>query len=162
MPVKLHAHAPAVILVALLLTPPAASGATSWNDPRAGNSIVPGYFADPCLRKFGDTYYLYVTPDGWGTGEGPFVIWSSKDFVHWTANKSAWPNTTQKWAPSVVYNNGLYYMYTQVPCQVYVATSTSPLGPWTNPISGGGSMIPDQTPSGTITLDGEVFIDTDG
>jgi len=145
-----------------LLTPVRQAGAVQYNDPRAGNPLVPGYFADPCIRKFGDTYYLYVTPDGWGVGEGPFCIWTSKDFVHWTATKSTWPTTNQKWAPSVVYANGKYYMYTQVPCQVWVGTATSPLGPWTNPISGGGYFIPDQTPAGTITLDGECFIDTDG
>jgi hypothetical protein len=72
----------------LLLLAPVPLWANRCNDPRAGNPLVPGYFADPCLRKFEDTYYLYATPDGWGTGEGPFVIWSSKDFVHWTTTKS--------------------------------------------------------------------------
>ena len=24
----------------------------------AGNPIIPGYFADPTIQKFGDTYYL--------------------------------------------------------------------------------------------------------
>ncbi|MEI7955964.1 MAG: hypothetical protein WCJ66_12410, partial [Verrucomicrobiota bacterium] len=33
--------------------------ATAWNGPRGGNPVIPGYFADPCSRKFGDTYYLY-------------------------------------------------------------------------------------------------------
>ena len=146
----------------VLLAPLPQAGAVLYNDPRAGNPLVPGYFADPCCRKFGDTYYLYATPDGWGVGEGPFIIWTSKDFVHWTGNKSNWPTTTQKWAPSVVYANSQYYMYTQVPCQVWVGVGSTPLGPFTNPISGGGCMIPDQTPFRTITLDGECFIDTDG
>ncbi|MCX6345096.1 MAG: family 43 glycosylhydrolase [Armatimonadetes bacterium] len=151
-----------VLLTIIALIPISEALAVSWNGQRAGNPVLPGYFADPCCRKFGDTYYLYVTPDGWGVGEGPFVIWTSKDFVHWTSNASNWPTTNQKWAPSVVYANSKYYMYTQVPCQVWVGTSSSPLGPWTNPISGGGCLIPDQTPAGTITLDGECFIDTDG
>ena len=29
-----------------------------WNTPGAGNPIVPGYFADPTIRQFGDTFYL--------------------------------------------------------------------------------------------------------
>lgn len=151
-----------LILAAICMLPASLAAGTGWNDSKTGNPVLPGYFADPCCRKFGDTYYLYVTPDGWGVGEGPAVIWTSKDFVHWTSNKSNWPTTRQKWAPSVVYRNTKYYMYTQVPCQVWLATADSPLGPWTNAMPGGGPMIPDQTPRGTITLDGECFIDTDG
>ncbi len=138
------------------------SSGIRWNDVRAGNPLVPGYFADPCIRKFGDTYYLYATPDGWGVGAGPFVIWTSEDFVHWTAHPSNWPSTNEKWAPSVVGHNGTYTMYSQVPCKIYVATAATPLGPWTNPLPGGAALIPDQTPPGTITLDGEAFIDDDG
>jgi hypothetical protein len=135
---------------------------SQFDDRQTGNPLIPGYFADPCVRKFGDTYYLYATPDGWGVGQGRFCIWTSKDFVHWSAHKSNWPTTDFKWAPSVVHANGKYYLYTQVPCQVWVGVGDTPLGPWRNPLAGGGPMIPDQTPKGTITLDGECFIDDDG
>ena len=148
--------------LALLLLSPCSASASTWNATRAGNPLVPGYFADPCVMKFGDTYYLYATPDGWDLGAGPFCIWTSKDFVHWTSHMSNWPTTYQKWAPSVAFRNSTYYLYTQVPCQVWAGTSASPLGPWTNPIAGGGPFIPDQTPAGTITLDGECFSDDDG
>jgi len=129
------------ILAALCILPAALAPGAGWNDSKAGNPVLPGYFADPCCRKFGDTYYLYVTPDGWGVGEGPVVIWTSKDFVHWTSNKSNWPTTRQKWAPSVVYRNSKYYMYTQVPCQVWLATANTPLGPWTNAMPKGGQLF---------------------
>ncbi|WP_431200038.1 hypothetical protein ACRQ5D_16760 [Mucilaginibacter sp. P25] len=36
--------------------------------PGNGNPIIPGYFADPTVRKFGDTYYIYATTDGNGGG----------------------------------------------------------------------------------------------
>jgi beta-xylosidase len=150
------------LALALLCGPATTARASQFDAPVTCNPLVPGYYADPCVRKFGDTYYLYATPDGWGVGRGRFCIWTSKDFVHWTAHKSNWPNTDFKWAPSVVHANGKFYMYTQVPCQVWVGVSDTPLGPWTNPIPGGGPMILDQTPKGTITLDGECFIDTDG
>ena len=29
---------------------------TGWNTPGNLNPIIPGYFADPTIRKFGDTY----------------------------------------------------------------------------------------------------------
>lgn len=135
---------------------------TAWNSLRAGNPVIPGYFADPCSRKFGDTYYIYVTPDGWDVGRGPAGVWSSKDFVHWTWQPMNWPQTEFKWAPSVVKFNDKYYMYSSVPCQIWAAVSDTPIGPWRN-LMGENSkeMIPDQTPKGTIVLDGEAFIDDD-
>ena len=52
------------IIVTLLVTAAAAvpqTGAaqkTAYNTPGAGNPILPGYFADPTIKKFGDTYYI--------------------------------------------------------------------------------------------------------
>jgi hypothetical protein len=43
-----------------------------------GNPIIPGYFADPTVKKFGDTYYIYATTDGNGGGFGPSQVWTSK------------------------------------------------------------------------------------
>ena len=51
-----------------------------WNTPGAGNPFIPGYFADPTVKKFGDTYYVYATTDGSGAGFGPSQVWCSKDF----------------------------------------------------------------------------------
>ena len=34
-----------------------------WNTPGAGNPFLPGYFADPTVKKFGDTYYIYATTE---------------------------------------------------------------------------------------------------
>ena len=55
-----------------------------WNSPGAGNPLIPGYFADPTIRKFGDTFYIYATTDGTGNGYGPAQVWTSKDFRSWT------------------------------------------------------------------------------
>ena len=41
---------------------------TEWNCPANLNPFIPGYFADPTIRKFGDTYYIYATTDGTGNG----------------------------------------------------------------------------------------------
>ena len=146
----------------VLAAAPSAAGATAWNSLRAGNPVIPGYFADPCSRKFGDTYYLYVTPDGWDVGRGPAGVWTSKDYVNWAWQPMNWPKTEFKWAPSVVKFKDNYYMYSSVPCQIWAATADSPVGPWTNLMGEDGKeMIPDQTPKGTIVLDGEAFIDDD-
>ena len=73
-----------------------------WNTPGAGNPLLPGYFADPTIRKFGDTYYIYATTDGTGNGYGPAQVWMSKDFVNWKNVTMNWPTTEVVWAPDVV------------------------------------------------------------
>ena len=151
-----------LIILGFVFVGGADGAGTEWNSLRAGNPVLPGYFADPCCRKFGDTYYIYVTPDGWDVGRGPFCIWSSKDFVNWTGHKSDWPSTELKWAPSVVKKDGKYYMYNSTPCMIWGAAADNPLGPWKNMMPNGGVMIPDGTPKGSIVLDGECFIDVDG
>lgn len=74
------------IIVTLFVTAAVAAPQTgsaqkaAYNTPGAGNPILPGYFADPTIKKFGDTYYIYATTDGSGAGFGPAQLWCSKDF----------------------------------------------------------------------------------
>ena len=46
----------------------------AYDAPSTGNPILPGYFADPTIKKFGDTYYIYATTDGSGAGFGPAQV----------------------------------------------------------------------------------------
>ena len=48
-----------------------AAADVAFGAPGALNPIIPGYFADPTIKKFGDTYYVYATTDGSGAGFGP-------------------------------------------------------------------------------------------
>ena len=82
-------------------TPSPVAG-TEWNARGNANPFIPGYFADPTIRKFGDTYYLYATTDGTGNGYGPAQVWASKDFVNWRNFVMNWPTTEVVWAPDVV------------------------------------------------------------
>ncbi len=43
-------------------------GRCALQRPGAMNPVIPGYFADPTVKKFGDTYYMYATTDGSGAG----------------------------------------------------------------------------------------------
>jgi len=47
----------------------------AFDAPGNFNPIVPGYFADPTIERFGDTFYLYATTDGNG-GDSSFVTFS--------------------------------------------------------------------------------------
>ena len=129
----------------------------------AGNPIIPGYFADPTVKKFGDTYYIYATTDGNGGGFGPAQVWTSKDFVNWRLQDMNWPSTKYYWAPDVTEaEDGKYYMYYCQPVEIFGAWASTPVGPWT-------PLLPDKEPvvrnflvPNVITLDGQTFRDDDG
>lgn len=131
--------------------------------PGNGNPIIPGYFADPTIKKFGDTYYIYATTDGNGGGLGPSQVWTSKDFVNWTLQDMNWPTTYHYWAPDVTLgNDGKYYMYYCQPVEIYGASAATPVGPWQPLSTDGKPMIPNYFIPGVITLDGQSFRDDDG
>ncbi len=133
-----------------------------YNTPGAGNPIIPGYFADPTVKKFGDTYYMYATTDGNGGGRGPSQVWVSKDFVNWTFMPMNWPNTPYYWAPDVMERDGKYYLYYCEPCQIYCGESDTPRGPWQNILGDNEEvLIKDRHVTGAITLDGQTFVDDD-
>ncbi|MDR1783402.1 MAG: family 43 glycosylhydrolase [Dysgonamonadaceae bacterium] len=147
-----------------LLCQIAATQTIAWNSPRAGNPIIPGYFADPTIRKFGDTFYLYCTTDGTAGGLGPSQVWTSKDFVNWTIQPMNWPSTRQIWAPDIMQApDGKYYFYYSQACKIYCAVSDAPTGPWKNIFGAEEAvLIPDRYVSMAITLDAQSFVDDDG
>lgn len=137
---------------------------SAWNTPGNINPIIPGYFADPTIRKFGDTYYIYATTDGTGNGYGPAQVWMSKDFVNWKNFVMNWPTTEVVWAPDVVQQpNGKYRYYYCEPCNVNIGESDSPIGPWKNILGKEDAvMVPDRFIHNVITLDPMLFKDDDG
>ena len=121
-----------------------------------GNPIIPGLFADPSVAKFGDTFYLYATTDGFGWPTGRWVVWKSKDFVHWSFRGESFPEITgqQNWAPGVpVLRNGRYWLpYTLRGGEGRIAVADNPEGPFHDAF--GKVIVKD--------IDQEFFIDDDG
>lgn len=161
MNIKLTLTAAALIFTTSMSAQPIKA---DWNTPQTGNPILPGYFADPTIRKFGDTYYIYATTDGTGNGYGPAQVWASKDFVNWRNVLMNWPTTEVVWAPDVVQQpDGTYRYYYCTPCEVHVGESTSPTGPWKNRLGQADAvLVPDRFVHNAITLDPQLFRDDDG
>jgi xylan 1,4-beta-xylosidase len=134
-----------------------------------GNPILPGYFADPTVCKFGDTYYIYSTTDGIKLASGEPTVWVSKDFVNWYNYKIklALPQGLNNcWAPDVFQAaNGKYYYYMgncEMGCNIYGYISDSPMGPFA-PISDGKAVIPAGTSKKDFpALDAQFLVDDDG
>ena len=164
MTIKQRLVAVSLMTATLSATSTFAQQSAQWNTPAAGNPLLPGYFADPTIRKFGDTYYIYATTDGTGNGYGPAQVWMSKDFVNWRNVIMNWPTTEVVWAPDVVQQpDGSYRYYYCTPCEVRVGESLSPTGPWTNRLGASDAvLVPDRFVHNAITLDPALFRDDDG
>jgi len=140
---------PAYFILLLLFSPKGTAGEkiVEYSDPGNGNPVLPGYFADPTVKKFGDTYYIYATTDGIKLASGEPQVWISKDFVNWynyEMDIDLPEGLTNCWAPDVVQGkNGLYYYFMgncQFDCNIYGYVSSSPMGPW-DPIHDGDPVI---------------------
>lgn len=153
-----------LIVVFLLVCASSALGSKHAKPVMVGNPILPGYFADPTIKKFGDTYYIYATTDGNGAGFGPAQVWMSKDFKNWIIRPMNWPTSHWIWAPDVRKGkDGKYYMYYCQPCSIYTGVADTPIGPWKNLMGDDNSVfIPDRLVHNVITLDAQSFDDTDG
>lgn len=144
--------------------PPPASLVTTVPAPPA---ILEGYTADPSIRVFGDTCYIYPTSDkpNWQTTD--FSVWSSKNLVEWkkeglildVANDLKW-GKVQAWAPDAIERNGTYYFYFCAEGSIGVATSKSPKGPFVDAL--GKPLLAKGTGIETNTIDPYPFIDDDG
>lgn len=132
------------------------------------NPIVPGYFADPTITKFDETYYLYATTDGIKLASGEPQVWISKDFVNWYNFEMDVPlpeGLTNCWAPDVLKGLDDRYYYFQGNCQdfcnIYGYVSDSPVGPWTI-LNDGKAVIPAGTGIKNLpALDAQYFWDND-
>ncbi|WP_246050805.1 family 43 glycosylhydrolase [Asticcacaulis tiandongensis] len=130
-------------------------------------AALDGFTADPSIRVFGDTYYIYPTSDkpNWQTTD--FSVWSSKNLVDWkreamildVANDLGW-GKIQAWAPDAIERDGTYYFYFCAEGNIGVATSKSPTGPFVDAL--GKPLLAKGTGIETNTIDPYPFIDEDG
>jgi len=125
--------------------------------PQEGNPIIPGLFADPAVAKFGDTFYLYSTTDGFGGETGRWVVWKSKDFVHWSFSGQSFPEITGQanWAPGKpIFHRNRYWMpFTWKGSNNFLAVADKPEGPF--------QFANNKQPL-TPSIDAELFKDDDG
>ena len=141
----------------------------AWDTPDIGNPLLPGYTADPSIMydSTTKTFYIYSTSDGvWISYSGDPQVAYSKDFVNWKFRPlelpSFWPKT-KLWAPSAIRHpvNGKYYLMYCIGDAVYIVYSSSPVGPWTNAVSGNNTLYrTGDLTGGSDWIDPQFFIDT--
>lgn len=142
------------------------------NTPGAGNPILPGWFADPTIKKFGDIYYIYATTDNEMLASGAPTVWYSKDFKNWYNYIMEIPSFSAKaitnfWAPDIIEgDDGKYYLYfgnCEIGCNIYGYVSDSPVGPWKKLSKKDVPVISNGYPKENFpSLDAQFFKDTNG
>ncbi|MEV5437612.1 family 43 glycosylhydrolase [Streptomyces sp. NPDC052682] len=129
--------------------------------------VLPGLNADPNIVRFGDTFYLYPTTDGFEGWSGTrFKAYSSKDLVHWKDHgvildlgpDVSWADS-RAWAPTIAEKDGRYYFYFCADANIGVAVSDSPTGPFKDAL--GKPLLKAGAFPGQM-IDPAVFTDDDG
>jgi beta-xylosidase len=129
--------------------------------------VLPGLNADPNIVRFGDTFYLYPTTDGFAGWSGTqFKAYSSTDLVHWKDHgvildlgpDVSWADS-RAWAPTIAEKDGKYYFYFCADANIGVAVSDSPTGPFKDAL--GQPLLKAGQFSGQM-IDPAVFTDDDG
>jgi len=158
-------------LLLLLAVPMGRGQQRSASHDGGVNPVIPGYFADPTLKKFGDLYYIYATTDNEMLASGVPTVWVSKDFKIWYNHTMEVPSLSQVqlknfWAPDIIQGrDGRYYLYfgnCQAGCNIYGYVSGSPVGPWEKLKPDDTPVIPHHYPrEGFPSLDAQFFRDDD-
>lgn len=136
------------------------------------NPIIPGWFADPTIKKFDGIYYIYATTDNEMLASGAPTVWYSADFKNWYNYTMEIPsldavNLRNYWAPDIVKgDDGKYYLYfgnCQAGCNIYGYVSDTPVGPWEKLQEDDTPVISHGFPrEGFPSLDAQFFRDDDG
>ena len=175
-----------VLLIAILLAGGLTSPSTATPQPKYRNAVSASFadtFADPAVIQGKDGWwYAYSTADPLRSGDEPGImhIARTRDFVTWDyqgtvfdeSNRPSWATATSGlWAPDVRYVDGRYVIYFTVTdttlnpgddSAIGVATSPTPVGPWTptdKPV-----IAPRPAPDSGFfwTFDPAMFTDVDG
>lgn len=164
-----------------------AEQATSYKQPNYGNPLLAHqYLADPTSVVHDGRLYVYATNDqqefelSGGLAANTYgkitqlACISTADMVNWTNHgvidvKAIAPWVSAAWAPSIVSREEsdgqthFYLYFTNSGSGIGVLTSTSPTGPWTDPL--GKALVDSKTAGlGTISsiIDPGVAIKPDG
>lgn len=123
------------------------------------NAVLP-YCADPDILYYNGVYYMYSTNTS--NANNGFKVYSSTDLTNWTdrgwcLTKGEVYGTSGFWAPDIIEKDGIFYMYYVANEHLSVATSTSPVGPFTQTET---QRVPiHESPK---EIDAHVFKDDDG
>jgi beta-xylosidase len=140
------------------------------SQPRSGNPIITGWYADPEAHIFKNEYWVYPTYSAPYEHQVFFDAFSSKDLITWKKHPRIFANVDAPWvkralwAPSVVEKGGWYYLFfgandiqnDQQLGGIGIARSRQPGGPFKDYL---GKPLIDKFLNGAQPIDQFVFKD---
>jgi hypothetical protein len=142
---------------------------------RAGNPVLPGWYADPEAHVFAGKYWIYPTYSAPYVQQTFMDAFSSTDLVTWTKHERIIDTASVKWAwramwaPSVVQKTNRYFLFfgaNDIQSDTFprgggigVAVSDKPEGPFRDHL---GRPLIDKFHNGAQPIDQNVFRDKDG
>jgi len=148
--------------------------AKAQNKPLSGNPIFPGWYADPEVRIFDKTYWIYPTYSAPYNEQVFMDGFSSPDLVHWTKHGHVLDSSAVKWvkkalwAPAITKKDGRYYLFfgandihddSKEIGGIGVAVADKPEGPFKDYL---GKPLIGKIYNKAQPIDQFVFKDTDG
>lgn len=96
------------------------------------NPILGGDYPDPSVIRVGKGFYMTHSSFEYYPG---LLVWHSTDLVHWERiGYALHKNVGSVWAPDLVKYKDSFYIYFPAGRKIWVVTSKSPQGPWSDPI----------------------------
>ncbi|WP_433607407.1 family 43 glycosylhydrolase [Dactylosporangium sp. CA-139114] len=165
--------AAAGLLAVLAPAAPAAAAITDSTTAEAGNPFADGWYADPDIAVYDNTYWVFPTTSKSYAEQTYLDAFSSTDLVTWTKHSNvlttanvSWASYAM-WAPAPIARNGRYYLYfaandiqtNAALGGIGVAVADNPAGPYRDAL---GKPLIGQYYNGAQPIDQDVFIDDDG
>ncbi|MEJ7587714.1 MAG: glycoside hydrolase family 43 protein [Ferruginibacter sp.] len=156
------------MLYALLLVSIAVQ---AQEQPKGGNPVFAGWYADPEGAIFNKKYWIYPTFSAPYDKQVHFDAFSSPDLIKWTkhsritdTSKIKWARRAM-WAPAIIEKKGRYYFFfaandiqsDQEPGGIGIAVSDNPAGPFKDYL---GKPLVDKFHNGAQPIDQFVFKDS--
>lgn len=157
-----------LLLYALLLVSIAVQ---AQEQPKGGNPVFAGWYADPEGAIFNKKYWIYPTFSAPYDKQVHFDAFSSPDLIKWTkhsritdTSKIKWARRAM-WAPAIIEKKGRYYFFfaandiqsDQEPGGIGIAVSDNPAGPFKDYL---GKPLVDKFHNGAQPIDQFVFKDS--
>ena len=161
------------IMAASALALAACAGQHAAPRARAGNPVLPGWYADPEAVVLGSDVWIYPTYSAPYDEQLFFDAFSSHDLVHWAKHEHVleaaavpWARRAM-WAPALAERDGRYFLFfaandiqsDQEIGGIGVAVADHPAGPFKDYL---GRPLIDRFHNGAQPIDQCVFRDVDG
>lgn len=169
-------HTPAIrraLALAIGILALTSGASASAQQPRSGNPILPGWYADPEAHVFDGQYWIFPTYSARYDEQTFLDAFSSHDLITWTkhervldASNVSWARRAM-WAPSIIEKDGWYYLFfgandiqsDEQQGGIGVARARTPAGPFEDWL---GRPLIDRFHNGAQPIDQMVFRDADG